>query len=1034
MEHDPAFEHEIDVYVSDEDEQPRQTLRRLTTDAMSYLSRAYPNPVDEDRERLQRFHRQAVSFLDRAYAEDPATLVTEEHIPPEQLLQRFHNEAMSFLDVAPGPNSAARVERDKARLEQHYQDAMSFLNRADKGRGLIEEQELEVATVERFQLQKYAREAMSFLDKAFREDASVMVEDEDLSPRNIDEDSQIAADRAALERYDEEFGDFLSKAYLDDSTVIVEDADSETSGMEGGLYARKMAASTTSAETGYSGNVTQDDDFTDEAYTDDEFQDPELSDRSQLELIERNLPPESRNYEQPETSADFGTDHGESLRHRMARYEREAEDYLEGANVSESEDESVGADTSGDVGHVLIDDEGVRVELDADGNVLDAKDYVEESHADNFDDDDQFGADREIEEEQQLSARDLHSQGSTESTEQNDEERQLVPLKSDLPDLVSEPIVSPAMEAVRAASPMDTRKMSPVLRPLRSSSGRRVPRVSPNLPPRSPDSQNLMVDMILESRAGQPSEWSEVQLERSFYRQLPRGSTIKLRPKESPQLSFSSRTGSLPNGSLGQIPLSEFERVEQERDAALATLEEIVNERSLLAAQVSEMKSLISKNEEDSKSEENQDIDLAAELKEAHETMARLTEEMEATLAVVDERYHSTLERAHKAEERCIRLEANGSRLEREIASQGMRLSQAISEEQRMHSMLVRSEKEFDELRRKSEKDIQRIDETYREESDHNLRRIRELSSEVTMLQGKLDATTSTSDRSVAWTPQKRLEIEVSTLKRRLAESERKVVQEQIASERKIDHELRQATAKHNEEIDELASQLDRIQIDARGVESVKRELEREKIANKKSTEQIISMEHQLVELQNELIEARRGQIAADAEAKHVRLRYEESLKKRIAQTGHSSEMVEIQTSLHGLKEEAANRERVLQQQLEDFRQRAEEAKTAASQAEQDAQEAAEVARQGRLIIESERKARRDAEAEVNRIVLESRAWEKLAQQSMENSQPSELAKSSSKRGIRKSPPNKDGKKKKERAGASDEPRKKSSHRPRLFG
>ena len=69
-------------------------------------------------------------------------------------------------DARKGRHTAMRIKKDKKTLEQHYRDSMSFLERAEAGDRcfIVEEQELDGATLERVQLQDYTREAMSFLD------------------------------------------------------------------------------------------------------------------------------------------------------------------------------------------------------------------------------------------------------------------------------------------------------------------------------------------------------------------------------------------------------------------------------------------------------------------------------------------------------------------------------------------------------------------------------------------------------------------------------------------------------------------------------------------------------------------------------------------------------------------------------------------------------------------------------------------------------------------------------------------------------
>lgn len=1026
--HDPLFAAEVDAYISDDSAhddslttnpiaRDRSHLQNFHAEALSFLAKSYAkqsatsSPVNNtplfelDPPRLDRFHAHAVSFLDRAYAnqQDPVSPSSRDR----ELLKVVHHEAMHFLDAAAGAeevrlprantphnsnSSSLRIERDKARLEQHYQDAMSFLNRAEKDGQFVEEQELELAAVERFQLQKYAREAMSFLDKAFREDASVMVDDEELSPHcaraavRAEEDRQIAADRAALERYDQEVGQFLNQAYEDDSTVFIEDADSDTSGTERRLYARRMAPSTASEDTACSPGPTGED-FSEEAYTDDEFQDVSLPESAKHE-VHRSLP---RERAEPGSSSDLDASRAtENIQHRIERYEREAADYLDGANVSEEE-------VDAGVQHSSIQDS-----LSKGVDVSRKLEYEDE----------QFGADVEIDEEQSILPEGCYEPTKQDETSLRGEYD--VP-KNRLPDRVEPPSAD--------------------------ENGKSFPEFEP---------QEVLVDVRLEDKSGKKHDWSDVPLERSFYRQVPRGSTIKLRARESDQV------GSREDKGFESVPLSALQRVEKERDAVLAALEEIVNERSMLAAQVSEMKLMIKgaggkgrRIEE----EDTEEIDLAAELKDAHATMEKLTEEMEATLAVLDTRYQETLKRAHNAEAKCIRLEASASRLEGEFAAQGLRLSQALSEQQRVSSMMSKTDRDFEALRKKAEKDIQKIDESYREESDRSMIKIRELSSEVSLLQEKLkSSSSSSSERRVLGSPSKRGEVEVLSLKRRLGESERALAEERLKSKRSVDSESRKLKLEHGDEVRQLTGEMDRLKIELSSLEHLKGAVEVHKAESNRMSTRATDLELKLNEVMVELTECKREQLGAEAEAKHLRIRYEESLKDRISQLDQSSELVEIQSSLRGLREEASCRERNLQEQLEEFRSRAEQAEAAAGSAERDAREAADVAKlaqeRSKLAVESERSARMMVEAEKQAVVLESRAWEKFAQQQMEQFAQQQRSKteegavvtSSSRRGLRKSPSknSKDSSKKKKetKGGTSEEQptRKKVSHRARLFG
>lgn len=1139
----------------------RQRLNRFHHEAKSFISANLaaapapaPNSADADAQhihvdtqRLARFHAQAVSFLDRAYANEPSTLITEESLSPaglaaahsriaqREMLERFHTEAIHFLDTAaaasapthptdpiPPPadpasapdSTSMRIARDKARLEQNYRDAMSFLNRSDTDRRLVEEQELETAAVERIQLQKYAREAMSFLDKAFSGDASVLVRDDyddPFNPRvssdaatsgNFDEASQIAADRAALERYEEEFGDFLSKAYEDDTTVIVDDADSETSGTERELYARRMAGSTPSvgSDSGYEEQLS------DEAYTDDEYQDRTVADQSHLDALQRALPVTSntaastsnssphvrdpwtddhmppRNIQQADDSLD-----SENVHSRMVQYEREAADYLDGANVSDEEmeeevqDETVVDDASVSSPEHVVHDK--RINFDSsDDHAIDSRalrgrrppspeklglrrSAERRQSVDRFpvSKDSRFSSDVGIDEERNLKPSEMNF-GFRDNAHRESSPRSefLTPhgdFMSPRAGFVSPraEFVSPRGEFFSSSSRAPERREGPSPFPS-TDAGNRDARPDNSIDtPSSPE--NLKMDVTLEHESGQ-KQWSSMAIERSFYRQIPRGATIKLRPRVSQQISTSSRTGTsasneMISGAGSGVSPEELRRVEKERDVLMATLEEIVNERSQLAAQVSEMKSMIRavgekggdgpKEQVSSKTQETDDwtdIDLAVELKEAHAVMSKMTEEMDETLSVLDGRYQETLQRAHAAEEQCTRLASNASRLETQFTAQGSRLSAALSEERRLSSLLSRTEKEFEELRLKSEGDIQKIEDEYREEAERKMRKVRELTTEVSLLQEKLREGGTVEERQAMLTDSKRLEMESKDLRERVRDLEGQLTRERDAARKRREKDRENIEKEANEKVEKMSTKLRVAERQLGELGTLREEIRNVKSEKTQALERAEKAERARVEAESSINLARKGQKAAELEANEIRARFEESLKQRISQLDQTSDLVELQGALQSLRESASERESSLQKQLDEFRVRAEQAEKAAASAEKGAKEAAEMAKlvqqRSKTALESERLARQAAESDREALAVE---WEKFSKKQEEKAkeESSGLGKSSSRRGLRKSPSksSKDEKRKKKesRASASEEGgKKKSSHRSRLFG
>lgn len=1181
--------------------------------------------VDLDKARLERFHAQAVSFLDRAYADEPGLLVTEEDLSPNatsaateaahrlddaviieqdrKMLEQFHQEAMSFLDAAAsndlsvlvddsGVNTprrmsltsgsglspsdrrndrtSLRIARDKERLEQHYKDTMSFLNRAEMGAkgALVEEQELEVDTVERYQLQKYAREAMSFLDKAFGGDDSVLVDDGECevpTPEVNDsrqsapvllsshsdgssrdggndlsggEEASIAVDRAALERYEEEFGEFLSRAYQDDSTLIVEDADSETSGAERGLYARRMANSTTntsaSAENSYSESRAVDDErYSEDAFTDDEFQDPVVTDKSRLEQLQRALPqtPISQSSGlgsvlSPHVSRHiYHGDGGRSrVRQNMERYEREAADFLDGANVSEEETEDdEEREGDGEERQASLADLDVARTPEFSGRdmVGTPTGYAgdDDLGEDRQVDDDDFGADLEIVE-------DAAAQGGEEG-------------ETCSPSSTLEPkpgfssfrakMISPALND----SPLTPELMSANATPLAASM------------PTSLSGKDLLVDLILEDNSGKSHEWSEMPLERSFYRQLPRGATIKIRPRGPP--AEGSMSGGNP-GLMGVDPrvghaavsFTEFARVQNERDVALASLEEIVNERSMLAAQLSGMKSFMagaspSDGSGDggvvrSSPSQHSEIDLAAEVSEAYATMNKMIEEMDATMVVLDEKHQKSALRAEAAEYRSTELEADILKLRREMdmhlksAALGTADLGRISAELKntksaladAEAAVMLAERRADELQRvcadmedakhrtvELEKQVTDL----RDENtagrafvgEKSVKEKQKLQSELRSVRSALAEAeaammmaerrggelrrTSNEELETANLRNKELEKQLADLRDELllgrekadeqSETEKHALQNDLSSakrdlesvrsrlaevEKDLQHERRgrdegaisaaaHVRAEKDKEIKNLVMQLERLGAEAREAASLRAETRRSRGEQERVLARLAALEEEQVTLARQEKEARIGQTAAEAESRALLVRYEDSLKARASNVNPTREMVELQAALHGLREEADVREKHLRLQLEDFRRRAEKAERDASLAEHNAEAAANAAiaaqEQSRLAVESERKARKSAEAEKTAMSMESRAWEKFAQQQMEKNarveeHTEEIVKSSSKRGLRKSPSkniSRDAsKKKRSPAGSGEEggastTKKKSPHR-----
>lgn len=773
----------------------KERLLRFHREAKSFLTKAYSNDddvlvedrfdhvpsagdsaddflakrrIEMDKIRLERFHAQAVSFLNRAYNDEPDTLVVEESLSPDRtaalqneraMLQSFHKEAMSFLDAAAvrvpvtegerggnkkgrrsagdeAEHSSRKIERDKARLEQNYQDVMSFLKRADENGkdALVEEQELEPHMLERMQLQKYAKDAMSFLDKAFRNEASVMIGDEEetsspspkttregtdpdqdillheakshekrkrpsaqlrhsSSSRNVpwhaEEDRQIAEDRAALERYDEEFGDFLSKAYLDDSTVIVDDGDSDTAPTEQSDGVDHIVPGAISV----SSPSPPPEDFVSELH---------LRTRSPALPEERQAQPQASPFNGRSPLQDPN-----SVSRREVDGAVQTSSSFDPTTFESSKKRSVNmqhprfSPTSSSSRPQHKPPDGKRSGL-------------------------------------------WRNRPESEMRDGGENYERAVQYNSQLAE----------DEGAAASKPGLNRKAVPTERGTSD-----FPKQESNASPTS-EGASPLVYFALDKDNNPRQGWSEMPLEKSFYSRLPRGSTIKLRPRATENTSSSNRSEKTRNVSHGinQILLNDLRRVEKERDALISALEEILNERSMLAQQLSEMRTTAlgtrGRGAGSNMVVDSGEIDLAAELRDANETMAKLTEEMEMTLGVLDARYHETLHRAEKAEDRCTHLEAEASHVERELSSERKLATKALSEQNRL-LLLVREleqeaaiHKEAAASKDRDRAEIARLEASVRKLTTENVDREKHLKWQLSTLRSKAEEAESAAARA----------------------------------------------------------------------------------------------------------------------------------------------------------------------------------------------------------------------------------------------------------------------------------------------
>jgi hypothetical protein len=237
--------------------------------------------------------------------------------------------------------------------------------------------------------------------------------------------------------------------------------------------------------------------------------------------------------------------------------------------------------------------------------------------------------------------------------------------------------------------------------------------------------EDCLVQLLLEgaNSGGATNEWSEVPLEKSFYRAVPRGATIKLRGRSTSvrmggggeEDGVGIRGSVASNASAHSLP--ELARVQQERDVVMAALEEIVNERSRMAAQIAEMKKTIAgtfgrARSGDKDGGDTGDIDVAAELKDAYAEFQQIIRESEATVNVLE---------GHIAEgqKRCQELEAAN-----EVSNARISTLERQIEDQASRAIAVRASGEsgVDELRRQ----LARVKEDASEEASRLERKLRE--------------------------------------------------------------------------------------------------------------------------------------------------------------------------------------------------------------------------------------------------------------------------------------------------------------------
>lgn len=1066
-------------------------LRRFTVD-----KDVNSNSVKQDKQMLQQFHTDAMSFLNVAAQPNTA----------ESLGRNDANDSSGFLRR----NSTRRVQRDKERLEQHYREAMAFLEKAEKGEGIIEERELECGALDRIRLRLYAEEAMAYLEKAFAQDESFDVDDEEFvdSPKvgNVagrerapplpplpsesnpvsreamidalaaralaarearlaglngdsasttgatdndqgtgqsdiydDEEAQIAADRAAMERY-YDVDDFGEDA-------IVEETLSDTSGgTDRGLFARRVGAS--------SSDNAADDEWDDyNLSTDDEYQDNDPSVASSVDGLPTGHGRAQRRAYAPDVISQV-----ESIRVGAVNEEVDVPNN-DRLNSLRSDPEKMP--------HGFTDNQSAPYKMER--PQIAAKLQADRQFASNL--------------PEQLPAR------GNEPVSQADENarRFVTPVVGALPHVPGSDV------PVAEDKPKPRRRMSVAFaEPSATRSSEPVPSAQPD--------KDVLVELLLEGADlnGKGSEWSEVPLEKSFYRQVPRGASIKLRSRSSrggagfASLGLASLNSQAASESVAERQYqAEVARVARERDVVMSALEEIVNERSQMAAQISDMKATIASTFGQARvtahAADAGDIDVAAELKESYAEFAALIRESEATVNVLEGHIQEKESAIAELEARCDRQAAEIESLQ----TQSRASDQVRAELDATSRALERAKNDKDALQLR----VSQIEAEFELERSETSSRNQELDSQVSSLESKLeDLRKENEDLKLKV---ESMEKEKNELTRASKENRSSAAQSsgnvmlwsQLSEARSEAEEAHKAQARAERQLAEMKARVNSFATEDAARRSRETQEEHEKALEMLRAEK----DGELLELRTELgllKEAHqttksedRGevrQLRADlnqksTELEDVRNKLEsiefESKTSRGALSRASEEIAELKSALvqastgqegkiaaalnrvEELEAELKMRERQLQMQIDDAVGRAAAAEDRAAHART---QLAELEDSSTAALEEERRLRKMVEDQRDALERETRVLEQLQDEREKASMeiqaevapappPAELAPSSSKRGIRKSSSKAHIAKKKGAGRAastspsedgSDAPSdsKKRSHRLRFFG
>jgi hypothetical protein len=566
---------------------------------------------------------------------------------------------------------------------------------------------------------------------------------------------------------------------------------------------------------------------------------------------------------------------------------------------------------------------------------------------------------------------------------------------------------------------------------------------------------------LLEGKdaSGATSEWSEIPLEHSFYRQLPRGATIKIRSRSSrgdvPSSGLASASLPIPQNSEA---VAEMNRLSNERDVVLTALEEVVNERSRMAAQIGELKSMIAHAVGTSLSgdmtPEAGEIDVGKELKAAHNEICSLIQESEATVNVLEGLLADGKKRNAELEDRV-------SGMERDIAILRDQHGKALLSHDEDSSRIELLKKEVGELNSqlKSAREHQAADNSTSFGSSGGGSHLWAMLSNA-----RADAEEERQGRERA----ERRIAELQTLAKSPAS-----VNEPSVSPVEVKREREAAVA----EVERAKKvELQKIIGEMESMKSLyQREKEEAVSETSRALASVAEKNGQMEELERRV---RRAELDADTAKMAVRESEAVCAEMRAIVGARREEptredVIHLQALLRGLQEERMLNEKKHQIQLDNAMAQVAAAESKALERERELQEAEVAAAKA---IDAERRLRKALEAQRNAIEMESKAWmgqqrsedmsnrtdgsdfndisrSKLAgtnvaagaSQSVENHADIELVQSSSKRGLRKASSKVQiAKKKAARAQSSVsgppgpeevlDGKKKGGHRLRLFG